>query len=678
MYRFMRIFPLFVLLVFTLATFPYSQAQDDNTTFGLSDDDYRLLDSAISNTTEASSFTFTYDVSLSITDPDNGDQSLDTAGNGTATGEDSPKLAVTSSGTSNNLGDLPANFNREVRYVDGIGYDDLIDLDNGDERGWYGRPIDDLSSVSTLANIVIDGSAFGSTSLSDLVSLGDALKNLDISPYVTFSREADTTVKGQTLARFYGTLDTDRFFESEEFARKLIEILTEQGQDPGIADDQIPAAAILIGSMFRGSALTVDLYVSEDEQITRINADMIFAIDPTKLGSDGSATSAHLTVDLNLNGLNEDYPVEAPADAIIQEPDATPGPITATDGDTIASGTSVILDLSGTNDLVYHAANPEIITVTVHSLDGILDTTLEVYDADGNLLESNDDATVALPGLGLTDSAIENLSLPAEVDYTIRISSFSGAESGEVEVSVTATTGQTVSPVLDGKVLLVTEPLKVYLSGQEPIDLAYQVTGQEIISIYVTSLDINPIPVDTTLEILDSDGDQVAYNDDLVSGNVDPGLENLELGTGVYTIRLNTYDTSEVGGVQVELFLGEVEAIGDGVGDGFALSYGDSTDGTITDTSLDSYTFEGSGGDTITIQAEATNPASPDQDLQLTLYRAEGEFLTSDDDSGESMGLGDRDPAIISFTLPADGEYRIEVDSLFDTSGDYTISLELD
>jgi hypothetical protein len=42
------------------------------------------------------------------------------------------------------------------------------------------------------------------------------------------------------------------------------------------------------------------------------------------------------------------------------------------------------------------------------------------------------------------------------------------------------------------------------------------------------------------------------------------------------------------------------------------------------------------------------------------------------------MGLGDRDPAIISFTLPEDGEYRIEVDSLFDTSGDYTITLELD
>jgi hypothetical protein len=674
MYRLPKTIPLFALMVLLLALIPISHAQDDSATLGLSEDDFDLLDSAFANTADASSFQLTYSLSLSISDPANGDESLDVAGGGTITRGDSPMLAITSSGTSDNLGELPASFNREIRYVDGIRYDDLIDLGSGDDRGWQGQPIDDLFGTTlTLTSILIDSAALASSSVVDLVNLGDAFRGLDLSPYVSMTREEDAAVKGQTLAHFSATVDTDSLFESPEFARKLVAMLTEQGQDPGIPEDQIAAAGILIGSMFRGSEATIELYVDEDEYLTQTNGDLTLAIDPTQFGGDGSATSAQMTFDFNLSGFDDEYPVAAPPDAVMIEPTLTTSPIPAADGDSIASGTPVTIDLSGTTDLQYQAANPQSITVTAHSLDSILDTTLEVYDSDGNLLNSNDDATVALPGLGPTDSAIQNLLLPAEGTYTISISSFSGAESGQVEVSLTSTDGQALSSNLTGKALFVTEPLKVYLSGQESVDLTYQVAGQETISIYVKSLDINLIPVDTTLEILDSDGAQLAYNDDLTDGNVDPGLENLDLETGIYTIRLNTYDSSEVGGIEIELVQGEIEGIGD---DGATLSIGDPVSATITDTSTDFYTFEGSEGDTITIQAEATNPESPDQDLQINLYDPDGDFLTSDDDSGESLGLGDRDPAIISFTLPADGLYEVEVDSIFDTSGDYNISLE--
>jgi hypothetical protein len=244
-----------------------------------------------------------------------------------------------------------------------------------------------------------------------------------------------------------------------------------------------------------------------------------------------------------------------------------------------------------------------------------------------------------------------------------------------VEVNVSASAGQALSSAATGKLLFSTEPLKVYLSGQAPVDLTYQVAGQATISIYIKSLDINPIPVDTTLEILDSDGKQVAFNDDLNNNNIDPGIENLALDSGVYTVRLSTYDATEVGGVEVQLVQGEVKGIGDNGDNGVMLTIGDTLSGTITDTSTDSYTFEGSSGDTITIQAEATNPASPDQDLQLTLYAPDGDLLINDDDSGQSLGLGDRDPAIVSYTLPSDGLYRVEVDSIFDTTGDYNITL---
>ena len=663
--------PLFALMMLMLTLVPISGAQDDNATLGLSADDYDLLDTAIANTADASSFQLTYSASLSISDPTNGDQSLDVAGSGTVTRGDSPELAITSSGTSDNLGDLPASFNREIRYVDGIGYNDLIDLGSGGDSGWQGQAIDDLFSTTiTLTSIFIDPAALTVSSVSDLVSLGDGLRALDLRPYVSITREGDSTVKGQTLAHFSATVDTNSLFESPEFARKLVAILTAQGQDPGIADDQMAAAGILIGSMFRGSAFTVELYVDEDEYLARANADVTLAIDPTKFVSDGSATSTHLTLDFNLSGFDGDYSVDAPSDVVMLEPASDSIP--ATDGETISSSTPVTIDLSGTTNLQYQAANPEIITVTAHSLDSVLDTTLEVYDSSGNLLDSNDDAAVAIQGLGPTDSAIQNLSLPAEGSYTIRISSFSGAESGQVEINVTGTGGQVLSSDLTGKVLFVTEPLKVYLSGQEPVDLTYEVAGQETISLYIKSLDINLIPVDTTVEILDSDGTQVAFNDDLNNNSIDPGIENLALESGIYTIRLNTYDASEVGGVEVELVKGEAKGIGD---NGATLHIGDTVSGTITDTSTDLYTFEGSAGDIITIQAEASNPASPDQDLQLTLYNPDGDMLTNDDDSGEGLGLGDRDPAIISYNLPDDGLYRVEVDSIFDTSGDYNITL---
>jgi hypothetical protein len=352
-------------------------------------------------------------------------------------------------------------------------------------------------------------------------------------------------------------------------------------------------------------------------------------------------------------------------------------PLTRAQDDTIASGTPVTVDLTSTTDLSYTAAGPERITVTAHSLDGVLDTTLEVYDSNGNMLDTNDDATASLPGLGPTDSAIQNLSLPEAGNYMIRVSSFTGAESGQVEISVTSAAEQIVSGDLAGKVLFTSEPLKVYLTGQQAIDLVYEAASREIVSVYARSLDINPIPTDTTLEILNSDGDQVAFNDDLNDTSIDPGIENVSLDPGVYTIRLDTYDSSQVGGVQVEMVLGEVEPTGDGgTSSGTSLEFGDTANGTITDTSIDVYSFVGEAGQDVTITAEASNPASPDQDLELRLYGPDGEQITSDDDSGSEKGLGDRDPAIISFTLPDDGEYSVEVDAIFDISGDYTISLE--
>jgi len=667
------------LLTFTLVLAANSYAQDDDPNLGLSEDDYALLEEAISNTDSADSFQITYSGSLSINDTTTGDQTLDVAGSGAIIrDEEFPSLSITSSGTSSNLGDLPTSFNREVRLVEGVGYNNLIDVTTGGV-GWQGQEVTGpFNGAYNLARILVDPSALTSVDLLDIVNLADGLNALDLRPYVMVTRGEDITEKGETLAHFTATLDTSRLFESPEFARKLIEILAAAGQDPGIPDDQMAAAGILIGSMFRGSSLTVDLYVNEEDYLTEANADLVLAVDASLLTGEGSPINMNLALDFSLSGFDGDYTVEAPTDVVVVKPDTNPTPAPV-DGQTIAAGTPFVVDLDGTTDLFYNAANPETVTITARSLDGSLDTTLDVLDASGNVLESNDDATVALPNLGLTDSAIQNLALPAEGLYTIRIGTFSGGGAGQVEVLVSSSAGQVVSSNLTGKVMFVAEPIKIYLTGQDAVDLVYEVLSSETISLYAQSLDSNPLPVDSTLEILDSDGEQIAFNDDLNSESTNPGIENLALEAGIYTIRLDSYDDTQVGGVSVELLTGGVEVTRDGgegtTGESESIALGDTLSGTITDSSTSEYSFTGEAGQVVTITAVAIDPDSSEQDLYLTLYNSEGDEIASDDDSGESIGLGQFDPAIIGFELSSDDDYRIVVDSIFDISGEYEITL---
>jgi hypothetical protein len=679
MHLLMKFSPIVLLLALFLAVLPSSHAQDENPTLGLSEDDYDFLQQAIENTDESASFQLTYSARLSLTASTTGDQSLEVSGSGSIS-PDEPTIALTSSGTSANMGTLPASFNREARYIDGFGYSNLIDLTSGDGPGWQGLAIDNIfSGAYNLALILVDPSALTSPDVNDLINITNGIASLELRPYISVTRNQDADIKGETLAHFTAVLDTDGLFESPEFAQVLIDILAAAGEDPGIADDQLAAAGILIGSMFRGSALTVELYVDNEDYLSATTADVTLTIDPTKLGGEDSPTTAHLILDFSLSGFDGDYPVEAPADATIIEAQNLPTPIPISDGDTIASGSPVVVDLSGTVDFLYNAANPETVTIIARSLDGSLDTILDIYDSDGTLIGSNDDATIALPNLALTDSVIADLDLPAAGVYTIRLDSFSGAGAGQVELTITSAALQIISPDLDGKVLFVTEPLKVYVTGLEGIDFKYQVVSGETISIYVTNLDTNLELIDTTLEILDDNGDQLAFNDDLNDADVNPGIENLELDAGVYTIRLNPYDEDQIGGVQVELVSGDVRATGDGgetPSDEDVLNIGDSLTGTITDSSTGEYNFDGSEGQVITIIVEASNPPSPEQDLEITIYDSEGDEVASDDDSGETLGLGLFDPAIIEYTLPYDDTFLIVVDSIFDVSGDYTISLE--
>ncbi len=219
------------------------------------------------------------------------------------------------------------------------------------------------------------------------------------------------------------------------------------------------------------------------------------------------------------------------------------------------------------------------------------------------------------------------------------------------------------------KTLLASEPLRLQLNG--PFDLSYEASVPQTISIYVRSLPENPTPLDTTLEIDDAKGQQIAFNDDFTSDSRDAGVEDVSLpAAGIYTIHLGTFDLLQGGGVEVQLVTSAPPDVNTQGGDTI-LDVTGKLDGKGPAT----FTFSGTTGQVVTISAQAVNPPSPDMDLSITLYDPDGTVIGSDDDSGATIDLGDRDPALIHFSLPATGEYKVEVSSWFDTPGDIAVKI---
>ncbi len=99
--------------------------------------------------------------------------------------------------------------------------------------------------------------------------------------------------------------------------------------------------------------------------------------------------------------------------------------------------------------------------------------------------------------------------------------------------------------------------------------------------------------------------------------------------------------------------------------EGIAVAVGDTISGELTTDNLsDLYVLQGRAGDIVDVTLTST-----DFDTFLTLSGPGGDILLTDDDSG-----GDGNARIVEFTLPADGEYSIRVDSYnLISTGAYTL-----
>jgi hypothetical protein len=178
---------------------------------------------------------------------------------------------------------------------------------------------------------------------------------------------------------------------------------------------------------------------------------------------------------------------------------------------------------------------------------------------------------------------------------------------------------------------------------------------------------------DSYLTLLAQDGSIVAEDDD-GAGGMDALIEAELPSTGLYTIQASSYTLASTGAFTLTIE-GSVSDIPTPTPiptraplEQVPIVYGQSLDGVLTANDVTAaYTFEGQTGDRVTVTL-----TSPDFDVYLRLFvNGAASPLAEDDDSA-----GNLNARIQDFELPAAGMYMLEVSSIGDVSGAYTLTLE--
>lgn len=190
---------------------------------------------------------------------------------------------------------------------------------------------------------------------------------------------------------------------------------------------------------------------------------------------------------------------------------------------------------AGPVDVIYTTDAPQMVTISARSLaDEPIDVTLAVL-LGNQQLAFNDDHMTADSGLQPGDARLAYLQLPQAGDYTLRVHSFNGAQSGAIEVSV-----QPVDTLPACEMPLHTVSLR--RGHAFTCTLALMADDRVTITAHDTSGVLDPL-----LRLYDSAGREVAFNDD--HGTADAALNLLDAriadfsapADGVYTVHLTDF-----------------------------------------------------------------------------------------------------------------------------------------
>jgi hypothetical protein len=295
-----------------------------------------------------------------------------------------------------------------------------------------------------------------------------------------------------------------------------------------------------------------------------------------------------------------------------------------------------------------------------------LDTTLELRNADGDVLASHDDIDITN-----TDSTIVAFTLAETGVYFIQVSRFRG-EDGSTSGSFTLTLLDANAPLVDPDNGTDTPPTASEIRIQygdrvegvideTTYEVRYRFTGtaSELVTIRLEAIPESDL--DTTLFLLDTEGNILSENDDADLNTTHSEITEFVLPyTGDYIILATRFRGAN--GFTRGNFVLTLEQVSESTvtieitNTTIPLHYGETVEGSIDNINYEMrYGFSGSAGDVITVSAVRAEGSN--LDIVLVLLNADGETITENDD----RDLNTTDAEITEFVLPTTGDYTIVV-----------------
>lgn len=370
------------------------------------------------------------------------------------------------------------------RLVDGGAY---FGGGEGDAIEWQGTALDSGDTEAQLDDLGLD-----LNSLQDF-PLMDALQSLNNLPgVVTWSRGEDLTLEdGRTVAVYTFDLSLASLVGSQDFVNGLSEALLplvgELGSEGGggMFSDPSTISFILslvlsqVSDQLSASTAQLSVWISPDDNliyglssVIDVSIDLAFlsSLAPSA-GSGTSTSSGPITFSLNFQSVleqhNESFAIEAPAEFEPLDSSAlnfdlsnildnagislgglggggsaeaaAPTAETAEFDIAVGQETAGALSDANPNDLYrFEGTAGSVVTITMRKTDDSsnLDPYLKLYDATGNLLAENDDATGVIEGLGFLDSQIAEFALPSDGVYVIEVSALFIPDNGSYSLLV--------------------------------------------------------------------------------------------------------------------------------------------------------------------------------------------------------------------------------------------------
>jgi hypothetical protein len=305
--------------------------------------------------------------------------------------------------------------------------------------------------------------------------------------------------------------------------------------------------------------------------------------------------------------------------------------------------------------------NGDTITIRTEATSGDLDTILILRDPNGDIVAENDDR-----GDGTLNSEIIYTTSEGGT-YEIEVTRFDETVEGDYIITVDIEGDDAGGMVSAEEAELLREEGSID-DGNESESWNVELEAGTVIVIDAQQTDGN---LDTTLQLIDPNGDIVAENDDRGDGTLNSRIVYSVEDSGTYEIIVSRYDNSTDGDYELIVTLDPnatpdfsfVDVEGDILGQ---------FEGELNeDTELIEYEIDLTAGQSIYATSEAT---TGDLDTVLRLLSPEGETLAVNDDRGD----GTLNSAV-GYTVESSGTYILEISRYdgSDSTGEFVLVVQL-